>query len=80
MASDEMVQTIGRLIDDLYEGCEELARDEIYRRVEAAHVTPEVSAYFSHLPEGDYTLDELVDEIGVEADETGDTGGLGLLD
>lgn len=79
MASDGTLRTIGRLIDGLYEGRDEIGRDEIYDRIRAQDVAPEVMTYFSHLPEGDYTMDELVDEIGGEVDESTDTGDLGLL-
>jgi hypothetical protein len=79
MASDGTLRTIGRLIDGLYEGKDEIGRDEIYDRLRAQDVAPEVMTYFSHLPEGDYTMDELVDEIGGEVDESTDTGDLGLL-
>ncbi len=79
MASDETLQTIGRLIDGLYEGRDEIGRDEIHRRVKAQDVTPEVMTYFAHLPDGDYTLDQLVDEIGAEMDEADETGELGLI-
>ena len=80
MVSDTTLLSIGRIVDGLYEGHDEIGRDDIYRRVEAQNVSPEVMTYFSHLPEGDYTLDELVDEIGGEALEADVTGELGLLD
>lgn len=78
--TDTTLLGIGRIIDALYEGRDEIGRDEIYRHVEAQHVAPEVMTYFSHLPEGDYTLDELVDVLGGEAREADNTGELGLLE
>jgi hypothetical protein len=79
MASDDTVRTIALLVDGLYEGRDEIGRNEIYGRIEAQHVTPEILTYFSHLPDGDYTLDELVDEIDGEMDVADETGDLGLL-
>ncbi|HEY3318548.1 MAG TPA: hypothetical protein VGK50_09015 [Coriobacteriia bacterium] len=79
MASDATLRTIGRLIDGLYEGRDEIGHDEIYRRLESQQVAPEVMTYFAHLPDGDYTLDELVDEINGEIGEAPETGELGML-
>jgi hypothetical protein len=79
MATDETLRSISRIIDGLYEGRDEIGRNEIYGRVTAQEVAPEVLTYFSHLPDGDYTLDELVDQIDGEIDEADETGDLGLL-
>jgi hypothetical protein len=79
MPTDETMRAIGKLVESMYAGCDEIGRDEIYRRVEASDVAPEVKTYFAHLPDGDYTLDELVDEISGEVQEAEATGDLGLL-
>jgi hypothetical protein len=69
MPSDQTMTAISRLVESMYAGCDEIGRDEIYRQVEASGASPEIVTYFSHLPDGDYTLDELVDEIAVEVQE-----------
>jgi hypothetical protein len=73
MATERVMHSIERVIDDLYRDSDEVSRDEIYDRVERGEVAPEVATYFRHLPDGDYTLDELVDEIGVQVYQAGDT-------
>jgi hypothetical protein len=75
MPSERITHSIERVIDDLYRDSDEVSRDEIYERVEHGQVAPEVASYFNHLPEGDYTLDELVDEIGAEAYRSDDLSG-----
>jgi hypothetical protein len=79
MPSDETMLTIGKLVETMYAGCDEIGSDEIYRLAQASDAPPEIVTYFSHLPDGDYTLDELVDEISGEVQEAEATGDLGLL-
>jgi hypothetical protein len=65
METDETLATIEGLLADLYHGREEISRDEIYRHMTGDKVPPDAQAYFAHLAEGDYTLEELVDELGL---------------
>ncbi len=63
MATDDTLATIERLLEDLYRDRDEVSRDDIFGRIAGEQVSPDVRTYFAHLAEGDYTLDELVDEI-----------------
>jgi hypothetical protein len=65
METEETLATIERLLADLYVDRGEVSRDEIYRHMTEDTVPPEAQAYFAHLADGDYTLDELVDELGL---------------
>jgi hypothetical protein len=78
MATDETLKTIERLLEDLYRDRDEVSRDEIFGRISGAQVSPDVRTYFAHLADGDYTLDELVDEIneGIQAEGRGEELGL----
>ena len=52
------MQTIDRLLDELYAGQERMSRGEIHRRAIAADLPAEALSLLDALPEGEYSQDE----------------------
>jgi hypothetical protein len=54
------------VLTDLYDGADRMTRDEISRRASAISARADVIAALETLPDGEYTLDEVLDVIDVE--------------
>ena len=54
------------LLDRVFTGEERLSSDEIHRRVLALDPPAEVLIAFDHLPEGEYSVDEVAEAVGTE--------------
>ena len=55
------------VLSDLYADVDRLTRDEIGRRAVAANVPADVISILQAVPEGDYSLDEVLDALEEQA-------------
>ena len=55
-----------QLLDRVFFGEDRLSSDEIHRRVVALEPPADVLIAFDHLPEGEYSVDEVAEIVGTE--------------
>lgn len=79
MADQGPIENAQRLIDQLYAHEQSLPRDRIVEAASRAEIAPDVMTYFNHLPDGQYTRDQLVNQIDTMIRERGRERAVGLL-
>lgn len=62
--------TIDELLDEVFAGQERVSRDEIHRRAVAADLAADDLGMLDALPEGEYSLNEAAEAIGLHLADT----------
>ncbi|MFJ8581304.1 hypothetical protein [Micromonospora sp. NPDC093277] len=55
---------LDELLDDIYHGQERISQADIYRRAVAAELPAELLSRIAALPQGEYAVDEVADQLG----------------
>jgi hypothetical protein len=71
MQSTMAITRMEIVLDALYDGQPTVARGQIFTAAELAEINDDLMAYFSRLPDGSYTRDQLDDTINSMIDADG---------